>query len=268
MIVVILILLGFFAAGYGTIIGAGGGFLVVPVLLMFFDITPEIAAATGLAIVFINAVSGLPILLKQKRVLIKTGLFLSVGAFPGTFLGSWFVGLVPNTIFYFIFGCLLIGLGVFLSFKNSKSKKSNTNLENAAAIEDDFVKESSQMREDKFVNKWALLLIGIMLGIVSSFFGIGGGWLIVPILVYGFGISMKNATATSMFSLALYSFVGILPSVADNIINWSIVACTGIGVIIGSQVGAFISKKMKGTTIIRLLAMLVVIMGGSMILQV
>ncbi|GAB3053190.1 sulfite exporter TauE/SafE family protein [Virgibacillus ainsalahensis] len=261
---ILLILLGFFASAYGTIIGAGGGFLVVPVLLMIYDITPEAAAATGLAIVFINAVSGLPLLLRQKRVLLKMGLILSVGAFPGTFFGEWAVGWAPNTVFYTLFGCLLIGLGVFLTIKkqNSSTIIATTATTLKGSVAD---KRMSKEQITKIVN---YLLVGFLLGVVSSFFGIGGGWLMVPILAYGFGITMKNATATSMFSLALYSFVGVIPSVMDGMVIWSIVAWTGIGVLLGAQVGAILSKKLTGATIVRLLSVLVIVMGVSMFFQI
>lgn len=262
MIFLALIVLGFAASAYGTIIGAGGGFLFVPALLTFYEISPEAAAATGLAVVFINAASGMPLLFKQKRILKRTGLLLSFGAIPGTFLGKWLVTYSPDEVFYTLFACLLIGLGLFLTLKKQQTSSAHENTE-AAATE-----HHSLGNEDQRVRLWNLLLTGGFLGVISSFFGIGGGWLLVPILVYGFRLSIKAATATSMFSLAIYSFVGLLPSIADGAVDWAVVGMSGVGVIIGAQTGAVLSKKMKGSTIVRLLAAVVIIMGVNMFFQI
>ncbi|MFZ3578939.1 sulfite exporter TauE/SafE family protein [Virgibacillus sp. DJP39] len=257
MIISALILLGFITSTYGTIIGAGGGFLFVPVLLMFYDISPAVASATGLAVVFLNAAAGLPILLKQQRVFLWAGAILALGAFPGTFIGAGLVKYSSDTVFYSLFAILLIGLGIFLSLK----KPSRT--EKAAATN-----EQQEKQVGPTINLWNLLGIGGLLGIVSSFFGIGGGWLLVPILIYGFRFSIKTATATSIFSLALYSLVGLLPSIADGLVQWPIVIWSGIGVLVGAQAGAILSKKMKGVSINRLLSGLVIVMGISMIFQI
>ncbi|WP_240376802.1 sulfite exporter TauE/SafE family protein [Bacillus piscicola] len=267
MLFLALILLGFVASAYGTIIGAGGGFLFVPALLTFYQISPEAAAATGLAVVFINAVSGMPMLMKQRRVLIRTGLLLSLGAAPATFLGKWLVTYSPEAVFYALFACLLIGLGLFLTLKKPKQKQANTQAETAATAE--AAGEMTLMPEldEETVKTWKLIAVGGLLGVVSSFFGIGGGWLLVPILVYGFSLPIKSATATSMFSLALYSLIGLIPSIVDGAVDWQVVAMSGIGVLIGAQVGAILSKKMKGATITRLLAVVVIVMGINMFFQ-
>jgi uncharacterized protein len=265
MVVIGLVFLGFLSSMYGTIIGAGGAFLFVPTLLFFSDISPEVAAATGLTIVFLNAISGLPILIKQRRISIRIGLFLSAGAFPGAYLGHWLVKYSPVEVFYTLFSCLLIGLGLFLIMK--KPKPSNTKAEVAATIEN--LSSSIQSSEPKkhIIKYWKVFSLGVLIGVISSFFGIGGGWLLVPILVYGFKFTMKNATATSIFSLALYSLFGMLLTINDSSIDWSIVVWSGIGVLIGAQVGAILSKKMKDTTISRLLASVVIMMGVVMFFQ-
>ncbi|MFB4162424.1 sulfite exporter TauE/SafE family protein [Alteribacillus sp. JSM 102045] len=264
MIIFSLIFLGFAASTYGTIIGAGGGFLFVPVLLMFYDISPEAAAATGLAIVFINAAAGLPLFLKQRRVLLRTGLLLAAGAFPGTFLGERLVQISPEAVFYILFACLLIILGLFLSVKKPPEAKN----EIAASAENSHTLTEKEKNEDQAIKMPVLLGIGVMLGIISSFFGIGGGWLLVPILAYGFGLSLKASTATSIFSLALYSLSGLIPVIVNNTVDWNIVIWSGLGVLVGAQAGAVLSKKMKGTTITRLLAALVVVVGAGMIFQI
>ncbi|MFB5661940.1 sulfite exporter TauE/SafE family protein [Alteribacillus sp. HJP-4] len=257
MEVVVLIILGFASSMYGSLIGAGGGFLFVPVLLMFYNISPENAAGTGLAIVFLNAAAGLPLFLKKRRVSLRTGSFVGIGAFPGTFAGAWLVSMSSDALFNILFACLLTGLGTFLIVMDRN--KSHT--ETGAAVE---VERPSAALP---INTATLAAVGCLLGIISSYFGVGGGWLLVPFLVYCFGFHIKDAAATSIFSLSLYSLAGLLPAVLYGNVEWQIVLWSSIGVLTGAQAGVLLAAKIKGAVIIRLLAIIVILMGIQFVFQ-
>lgn len=248
-----LLAMGFIASAYGIMVGAGGGFILVPILLLLFQIEPAEAVGTGLALVFLNSISGLYSYMKQKRVLVKTGLWLAMGAVPGTLIGNIIVRIVSEQLFYYIFAVMLIGLGIFLMIKipSEHMRFSNRKIAEQHLL-------SSVSRVIKIV------LIGVMLGGVSAFFGIGGGWLLVPILVYLFRISPYFATATSIFSLAIYSFAGTLLPLVQGDINGTILFWSGIGIIFGSQTGAWLSMKVSNLALVRMLAALVILIGGSM----
>jgi uncharacterized protein len=102
---------------------------------------------------------------------------------------------------------------------------------------------------------------GILLGIVSGFFGIGGGWLMVPILIYIFKIVPKYATATSIFALCIYSISGVIVYLLQGNIEWIAVLWGGVGIIFGAQLGVYLSNKISGKLIIRLLSVLLIIVG-------
>jgi uncharacterized membrane protein YfcA len=182
----------------------------------------DIAAGTGLFIVLLNALSGVIGLIKQKRISYSLGIILTVSAIPGTFFGSWLAQIVSSQAFYKIFASLLIGLAAFLFYKNStffQKKNSSTS-----------TKEEHFLKIDGMLNKRTLGLLGIdfLLGTVSNFFGIGGGWLLVPILIYGFHIKPHISTATSLFSLGIYVFfwsslfrMGWKPRLASEYLGWN-----------------------------------------------
>ncbi|WYP27226.1 sulfite exporter TauE/SafE family protein [Alkalihalobacillus sp. FSL W8-0930] len=245
MTVILLILLGLIASSYGVIIGAGGGFIFVPLLLLFYDITPAEAAGTGLLIVLISSLSGVFSYIKQKRVNYKIGLLVAIGAIPGTFLGNTLISFVPEATFYKIFALMLLGLGFFQIFRAPTEQ-------NSLVIS----KEKQQL---------ILPLIGVGVGTISSFFGIGGGFIVVPILIYVFGLRIHLATATSIFALMIYSSIGSIPPLLKGSIDWTVLAWSGIGVLIGSQLGAFISKRLNTTVVTRMLATVVILMGVLLI---
>ncbi|WP_042143569.1 sulfite exporter TauE/SafE family protein [Paucisalibacillus sp. EB02] len=249
MIGILLLTIGIFAGGYGTIVGAGGGFIFVPALLLLLDLDPQIAAGSGLVIVLINSLSGMYGYAKQKLINYKVGIKIIIGAIPGAVVGVWLLSQLSSqsNIFYWTFASLLLALGIFLFFKNSSS---NSDI---------------KKKEESFTlnAKWFIPL-GLIMGIISSFLGIGGGWLLVPILIYIFKLKTHQAAATSIFSLGIYSFVGVSSHIFHQNIDWVIVLWGGLGVIVGSQLGVFIAKRLPGKVIIKMLSILLCIIGFRM----
>lgn len=257
----LLLIIGLLAGGYGVIVGAGGGFVFVPALLILFNMSPQMAAGTGLAIVLLNSLSGTIGYVRQKRIDYKLGLILALGAAPGTFLGVQLSQTVSDGVFYVAFAVMLIALGLFLFIKNKPGGVAQgAQLETAAASEpSERVYPASQK---SFIG---LLLLGLVLGIISNFFGIGGGWLLVPILIYLFKVPPHQATATSLFSLSLYAAIGVGIQIFHQHIDWMAVLWGGIGVMLGAQLGVFIANKLPGKAILQMLSVLLIGVGINLI---
>jgi len=257
---ILLLIIGFVAGAYGIMVGAGGGFIFVPALLILLHLPPEMAAGTGLVVVFINSISGIYGYIRQKRIDFKMGFLLALGATPGTFLGIWLTKLASPKAFHSVFAIMLVALGIFLMIKKApgnQRKASDSQNEVAATIDrhtsPDMVKTSSQAV--------SLLVIGIVLGVVSSFFGIGGGWLLVPILIYLFRVHPHYATAISIFSLCLYSLVGVIIHIVQNNIDWPAAIWGSVGIFIGAQVGVYLSTRISGKRILQMLAAVLILVG-------
>ncbi|HLR61537.1 MAG TPA: sulfite exporter TauE/SafE family protein [Lentibacillus sp.] len=249
---VALLITGILAGSYGTVVGAGGGFIFVPALLLFFNMKPALAAGSGLVIVLINALSGVTGYAKQNRIDYKSGIQIGMGAIPGSFIGVWLLKFQSSesTAFFWIFATTLVSLGIFLFIKNFTSE----NNRDIAADHERNVAYSS------LSSKW-FLPIGVFSGILSSYLGIGGGWLLVPILIYLFRFPTHIATATSIFSLCLYTSTGVLLQILYGHVHWLTVLWGGLGIIIGAYLGVHISKKISSKVIIQMLSILLIIMG-------
>ncbi|MEC0281268.1 sulfite exporter TauE/SafE family protein [Terribacillus saccharophilus] len=266
----LLILIGIIAGGYGTIVGAGGGFILVPALLLIFQLDPAVAAASGLVTVLINSLSGVFGYAKQEKIQYRTGLTIGIGAFPGSILGVMLLQLYASSSFTVILASLLVGLGLFLFWKNSSflKKKAHVPVHERDSISEQYAAEAAiaAVPERTAVAPKSVFLVplGFLMGILSSYLGIGGGWLLVPVLIYVFKVPTHNATATSIFSLTLYSAVGVVSQLFYGQIDWSIVLFGGIGVIIGSQLGVYLSKLLPGKVVIQMLSVLLVAIGIRM----
>jgi uncharacterized protein len=278
---IILLGVGLLAGGYGTIVGAGGGFIFVPALLLLLGMNPTTAAASGLVIVLINALSGVIGYSKQRKIQYKTGLIIGISALPGSLLGVWLLQTYSSHYFYIVFATILIALGFFLFSKNSpfgtklkkRSRETDLAREEAGPALETPVESNGSTQVQKENNtasltmdkkgKW-LIPLGLVMGVLSSYLGIGGGWLLVPVLIYLFKVPTHYATATSIFSLCLYTSVGVISQLFYGNIDWMVVLWGGIGVIAGSQVGVLLSKKIPGKVIIQMLSILLIIIGGRM----
>lgn len=283
-ILLFLFLIGLIAGTYGTIVGAGGGFIFVPALLLLFHFNPPLAAGAGLVVVFLNSLSGMIGYIREKRIDYRFGILLALAAIPGTFTGVWLFRYVTGHIFYLIFAFMLISLGIFLLVKKEpKAEKQEISVmerEIAVSTTDEQLTAKpaspSYPEGDTSIRRawWqgafgltevGLVGIGFILGVISSFFGIGGGWLMVPILIYLFRVSPHVATATSVFSLSIYSLVGALSHGIEGNIDWMTVVWSGSGVILGSQLGVYLSRRLPGRLIVQMLAFVLVIVGATMI---
>src|SRR5699024_6265671 len=256
----LLLLIGIIAGGYGAIVGAGGGFIYVPALLLILDMNPSIAAGTGLVIVLINSISAVSGYASQKKICYKTGILIAIGALPGSLVGIWFLHIYSSRYFFIIFAVVLMSLVLFLFFQNSPFIKKKLKHNNKTAS----FKPNVKLKKETYFNGKLFLPIGLLMGFFSSYLGIGGGWLLVPILVYFFKYPTHYATATSIFSLGIYSSYGVISQIFYNSINWTAVIWGAIGIVVGSQIGVRIAQKISGRLVMQMLSILLVLIGLRM----
>jgi hypothetical protein len=118
-----LIPLGFIVGTFGTLIGAGGGFVLVPFLLLLYpQENSEIIASISLAVVFFNALSGSVAYARMRRIGYKSGLLLSVATIPGAILGALTTSYIPRRTFDAILGVLLVAASALLILRPQKKK--------------------------------------------------------------------------------------------------------------------------------------------------
>lgn len=119
--------LGFLVGAFGTLIGAGGGFILVPILLLLYtDKSPDTITSISLTVVFFNALSGSFAYSKMKRIDYKSGIVFAIATLPGSILGSIITSYVPRQLFNGIFGVILVVVGIFLILKTKNEIKETT----------------------------------------------------------------------------------------------------------------------------------------------
>ncbi|MFH0778223.1 MAG: sulfite exporter TauE/SafE family protein [Candidatus Eisenbacteria bacterium] len=260
------VLLGLLAGCYGTIVGLGGGFIVVPARVMLAKFSPQQAVATSLVVVFANAVSGNISYRRQKRIDIATGWRFGLASIPGSVVGVQLSRMFSPEPFRIAFGILLIGASTLLMARPGR-RTQNVSRDGRAERGRTFrrlVDASGNVCEYTFDMK-AGIALSVFAGAISALFGVGGGIIYVPVLVYVFCFPPHIATATSLFVLLISAFAGAVMHGLYSHTVYSAGISTGIGAIVGAQLGAALSRRLKGVLIVRLLAGALLLAGIRLI---
>ena len=263
---ILLLIIGFIVGTLGTLIGAGGGFILVPLLIIMEpDFSPETITAISMAIVACNAISGSVAYVASGRVDFKAGLLFAAFTIPGSILGVLTTKYISREIFDVIFGIVLLLLAIFLFFKGGKKQSITKPLE-----------EKKGWVHQQLTDKWNEVynysydirkgsILSIFVGYFSPLLGIGGGIIHVPAMVEWLRFPVHIATATSHFILAIMATVSVIVHIYNGNYNdpiiFRMVVWLGMGVIIGAQMGAFLSRKLKGKIIIKALAVSLGLVG-------
>jgi uncharacterized membrane protein YfcA len=256
-----LIPLAFFAGAYGTLIGAGGGFVLAPALLLLYpNETPEIITSISLTVVFFNALSGTVAYARSKRIDYRSGMKFAAATMPGAVVGALATTAISRARFNLLFGGLLLLIGLFLGVSPGRK----------TAVQMGQVPDNSAII---FGRSKGALLFGLVMstgfGFISSFLGIGGGFLYVPALVYLLHFPIHTATATSLFVLTITSLTGLATHIAADLYQHGVrrAFMLSIGAILGAQVGAKLSQHIHGDWIIRGLALALGLVGIRLIVS-
>ncbi len=225
LVITALISGGFIGAVLGFI-GAGGAMVSVPILLYLFDFSPAAATTAALAVVFLAAVAGLRPKFKSNDVLVKEALTI------------WLLGLITNIGFGLLVkripdSVILIGFSIVL-------------LGAAFSMLAKPIKDSPERK----MSVWALVTLSLLIGSLTGLFGIGGGFLAIPILVLFFHTPQNKAAGTSLLIIALNCLTALAAKFAIwSEIDWSYPLLISVAAVL---VAGFASKKAAKTPTVHL----------------
>jgi uncharacterized membrane protein YfcA len=245
-----------FAAGlvtstFGSMVGLGGGFLLVPILRLFFGLAPAEAAGTSLALVVANSASGAFTYLLQKRVHVKVGLIIALGGLPGSILGALLVTHLSAQAFDAILAVFLIAVAADVVFNRRKAVAGRA--------------DGGDISHMKGMSHRAALAMGFFVGLVSSLFGIGGGVIVVPGLLYFSELPAHAISATSHFAIVLTSPVGLVAHAFQHDIRLAYVVPLVLGGLCGGPIGARLSLRLRAPQLLFCVAVALVVAAVSLV---
>lgn len=213
------------------LIGGGGSILTVPLLVYVIGESVSSAIGTSLAIVGLNALFGFVGHWREQRVQLKTGTAFGFAGVAGAFLGAWLGHFLPGKQILFLFALLMIvaALGML-------RRRAAPNPEG----------EPTEPADTSGAGGWIKVLAsGLVVGILTGFFGVGGGFVIVPALVVVLGIPMHRAVGTSLLIIAINSAAGLLAHLQYGGIDVATTLLFAGGGLLGALGGATLAGRVR-----------------------
>jgi uncharacterized membrane protein YfcA len=267
------VLLGLAASAYGTLIGAGGGFIMSPVLLLAFDKPPEVAAATSLTAVVFNAATAVLVYHRQGRIDYYTGVRFAAATVPGALLGTMVARYLPGALFAGLFGLVLMALAAYLAVRGERPVgRSDGAMPDDASLraEGKTIRDVTDYTGLRALYAYRMrhgLALSAGVGLLSSLLGIGGGIIHTPVMISLFGIPTHIAVATSQFILLVSATTGAVAYLVQGYVDIPTALALGLGGVVGARIGAAIARRVQGRLIVRLLALALFAVGARLLLR-
>ncbi|MGB7433140.1 MAG: sulfite exporter TauE/SafE family protein [Ahrensia sp.] len=253
--------------------GVGGGFLITP-LLIFYNIPPAVAVATGANQVVASSVSGVLSHFKRGGVDIKLGLVLLIGGIFGSMLGIYIYSTLLAlgqldlivSILYVVFLGTVGGLMMIESVRSMRRAKKGQVVSLKKPGQHTWMHKlpfKIRFKASKlYISVIPVLLLGAMIGVLASVMGVGGGFIMVPAMIYLLKVPTSVVIGTSLFQIIFVAgFTTVLQAATNQTVDAVLALMLMIGGVVGAQYGAKAGQKLRGEQLRALLAALVILVA-------
>ena len=273
----LIVFIGMLVGALSGLFGVGGGFLMTP-LLIFLGIPPVVAVGSEAPHVLASSVSGVIAHWRKKNVDFKMGFFLLSGGLVGSTLGVNLFKLLKtygqiDIVIQFLFLIFLSFIGMSMAFESAKTTIKNYRTTSAIRTK---LHQHSWIhglpfklrfhRSKLYISAIPPILIGFFVGVLSAMMGVGGGFIMIPAMVYILGMSTNVVVGTSLFQIIFVTanstfFQSYLNQTVDIVLS----ALMILGGVIGAQIGVRIGTKLKAEYLRGILAILVLLVCAKIL---
>ena len=267
--ILLIILLGIMVGGLTGLFGVGGGFLMTP-LLIFLGIPPTVAVGTEAPHVLASSFSGAIAHWRRKNVDIKMGIFLLTGGIVGSVVGVNLFKILRefgqiDVIIQFLFLFFLGFIGLSMLFESAKTtikKYRTTSLIRTKLHQHSWIHglpfKMRFHRSKLYISTIPPIIIGFFVGVLSAMMGVGGGFIMIPAMVYILGMSTNVVVGTSLFQIIFVTANStFFQSYLNQTVDIVLASLMILGGVIGAQVGARLGSTFKAEYLRGVLAILV-----------
>lgn len=248
--------------------GVGGGFLITP-LLFFIGVPPAVAVATGANQVVASSISGVLAQLRRKGVDFAMGTVLLVGGVIGSAIGvaifAWMTRRGQVDLFVQLSYVIFLGLIGAMMFQESvrsllRSRKTNAPVRRAHVHSwvHGLPLKMKFRASGLYISVIPPILIGVSVGVLSAVMGVGGGFILVPAMIYLLGMPTKVVIGTSLFQIIFVTaFTTVMHAVTSQTVDMLLALLLILGGVVGAQIGTRVGVRLKAEQLRILLSLLV-----------
>ncbi len=248
--------------------GVGGGFLITP-LLFFIGVPPAVAVATGANQVVASSVSGVLAQLKRKAVDFRMGLVLLAGGMAGSGVGIWVFAWMTSrgqvdlfvqlsyVVFLGLIGAMMLqeSLRAFLRSRKPSGPIRRAHVHNWVH---GLPLKMKFRASGLYISVIPPLMVGALVGFLAAIMGVGGGFIMVPAMIYLLGVPTKVVIGTSLFQIIFVTaFTTVMHAVTSQTVDMMLALILIFGGVIGAQIGARVGLRLKAEQLRILLSLLV-----------
>ena len=273
----LIVFIGMIVGALSGLFGVGGGFLMTP-LLIFLGIPPVVAVGSEAPHVLASSVSGVIAHWRKKNVDFKMGFFLLSGGVIGSTLGVHLFKLLKtygqiDIVIQFLFIIFLGFIGMSMAFESAKTTIKNYRTTSAIRTK---LHQHSWIhglpfklrfhRSKLYISVIPPILIGFFVGVLSAMMGVGGGFIMIPAMVYILGMSTNVVVGTSLFQIIFVTanstfFQSYINQTVDIVLS----ALMILGGVIGAQIGVRLGSQLKAEYLRGILAILVLLVCAKIL---
>jgi uncharacterized protein len=241
----------FVASVFGSMVGLGGGFILVPILRLFLGFSPADAAGTSLVLIVANSASGAFTYLLHRRVHLKIGLLIALGGLPSSIIGAILSLHIPARIFDAILAVVLIAVAIDMAL-NAKRRLADR-------------PEPERVESIKGMSYRGALALGFAVGFFLSLFGVGGGIVLVPTFLYFSELPAHAISATSHFAILLTSPPGLITHILQrDVVVTDVLPLVAAG-LLGGPIGARLSLRLRSPQLLIAVATALVVAAVTLV---
>ena len=253
--------------------GVGGGFLITP-LLIFYQIPPVVAVATGTSQVVASSVSGTLTHFRRGTLDIKLGTVLLTGGLVGATIGVWLFALLRrlgqlDLVISILYVVLLSSIGSLMLAESiraiRRSAKQQPAMVRRPGHHNWIHRLPLKMRFKKsklYLSVIPVFALGATIGVLTSALGIGGGFIMVPAMIYLLRIPTNIVVGTSLFQIIFVSaYTTVMQATTNYAVDIVLATFLMLSSVIGAQYGVRVGQKLKGEQLRALLALLILAVG-------
>lgn len=241
-------LAGAVASVFGSVVGLGGAFVVIPLLRLVFGFSPTLASGTSLIFVLANTLTASVGFLRHRRVDVRLATYLGAAALPASIGGAFLTRFLSPLGFDAGYGTLLVILAIATLLRRNIDPRPEG--------------------ERTFLHTpWAAIPTGLILGFSSSLFGIGGGVVVLPLMLMAARMPAHVAAATSSFVILLTAPVGVLIHGLHGEIAWLSAIPIILGGLVGGYVAPGIARRVSSPQLINLMALAFILAACGLVLR-
>lgn len=243
-----LFVLAFAISVFGSLVGLGGGFILVPLLRLLFGIPPAITAGSSLALVVTNNATASIAYFRQRRIRLETGLLIAAGGLPGSIVGALTVRTMSTRLFDWLLAILTFGVAVdMLIYGRARAEKAHRYTMTSPA------------------KRILTVGLGILVGLLSGLFGAGGGIILVSALFYLTDLSPHEVTATTQFAILFVAAFGLLAHGFAHDLRLNYALPLVLGGLLGGPIGARLSLRVRPHRLVSLVAVALMLAACALI---